>query len=354
MPGWLWKRFHTRGKGPVVTIHDVARRAGVGVGTVSRVLNGSPSVSDATRRHVEAVIDRLDYHPRKHARSLSLGRTQTLGVVVPFVTQLSAVERIRGVVQGIGGSGYDLILFDVETPAQRDELIHRSVRGGSVDGVLVVSLPPVGESGQVLAEARIPVVLVDCRHPALPSVVIDDRAGGRLATEALVALGHRRIAFVGTVDGAGFEFTSGAHRREGFLDVLAAAGIAVEPDLVVTDAPDQQAARRRVAELLALPAPPTAVFAASDELALGALGAARDAGVSVPERLSVIGFDDVELSAYARLSTIRQPLRTSGLRGAQLLLAALGSSGDDRSLDEELPLELVLRDSTGPPPDAPP
>lgn len=337
----------------MVTIQDVARRAGVGVGTVSRVLNDSPAVSEATRRRVEAVITELDYLPSKHARGLSLGRTNALGVVVPFVTHLSSVERIRGVVRGCADSGYDVVLFDVETPGQRDHIVERLVRGDGVDGVLVVSLPPTPPLDRMIDAARVPVVMVDCRHPAVPHVYIDDRRGGRLATQALVDLGHRRIAFVGGVSRGPFSFTSDAHRLDGYEATLAAAGLPPTPDLVVDDAYDQDTARARTTTLLQRRSPPTAVFATSDRLALGVLQAVRESGRHVPSDISVIGFDDIELAAYAELSTVRQPLRDSGLEGAQLLLTALREGGGAASpVAHELTLELVLRSTTSPPPAA--
>jgi DNA-binding LacI/PurR family transcriptional regulator len=178
-------------------------------------------------------------------------------------------------------------------------------------------------------------------------VVIDDRAGGRMATEALLDLGHRRIAFVGDRSGGGFGFIAGAHRREGYRQALETAGMEVIPAYVREGPHDQTVARRLTEELLRLSRPPTAVFAASDRQALGVLEAARAARLDVPGDLSVIGFDDVELAAYAQLSTVRQPLRASGVRGAELLLEAT-RSGDNEINSVELDLELVMRGSTAP------
>ena len=333
----------------MATIQDVARTAGVGVGTVSRVLNGSPSVSAPTRQRVQQVIEELHYHPRKHARSLSLGRTHTLGIVVPFMTEMSAVERIKGVLQTCGGSGYDVVLFDIETSEQRDDVLNRVPRGGAVDGLLVISLPLLGCLGDDLAAGSIPAVLVDCRHPRLPHIVIDDREGGRMATDALLTLGHRRIAFVGHEPDRRFGFAASSRRQQGYEDALLAAGVAPRPEYVRDGPHTQQAARRITDDLLALSNPPTAVFAASDRLALGVVEAARAAGRNVPADLSVIGFDDVEVAAYADLSSVRQPLRVSGARGAELLLEAM-RSGDREIRSETLDLELVLRGSTGPAP----
>jgi DNA-binding LacI/PurR family transcriptional regulator len=319
----------------VPTIAEVAERAGVGVGTVSRVLNGSPAVSRATRGRVLAVIDELGYAPNAAARALSTGRTCTVGVVAPFLTRPSVVERLRGVSRRIAAAGYQLVLFDVERPRPLAEL----AGAGRMDGLVLISLVPRDAELERLRAAGIPVVLVDAEHPDLPCVFIDDVEGGRLAAEHLLRLGHRRIGFIGDAEGP-FGFTSTPRRREGAARACAAAGA----ELLVRSGPHgRDRARVLAAELLAAPGRPTAIFAASDTQALGVLEAADAAGLRVPRDLSVVGFDDVEMARYAGLTTVAQPLEESGLRGAELLLGALdGAPGMRR----RLPLELVVRWST--------
>jgi LacI family transcriptional regulator len=330
-----------------ITITDVARKAGVGVGTVSRVLNDSPSVSDSTRLRVRDAIAALDYRPSPLGRRLSLRRTLTVGVLVPFFTRPAGVERLRGLVRALGRSRYDLVLFDVETPEQRDEQLEALVRGDRVDGVVVISLVPTDAEVERFAAAGIPVVLVDAHHPALPTITIDDVAGGDLATSHLLALGHRRIGFVGDPRVNPFGFTSSNDRRRGYLQALERAGADLDPALQREGPHGRHIAHRLTRELLELPEPPTAIFAASDTQALGVLEAARASGVSIPGELSVIGFDDIEVAAYVGLSTVRQPFHQSGVRGAELLLAAL--DGPLEPLEEELPLELVVRATTAVP-----
>lgn len=197
------------------TIRDVARHARVGVGTVSRVLNDSPLVSDDARTRVRRTIDDLGYRPSSTARSLSLGRTQTIGVVVPFFTSGSVLERLRGVVERLRQWGeYDLLLFDVETVAQRADAFRDFARGDRVDGLLVVSLPLTDDEVAGLRREGLPVVLVDVGHPALPHVAIDDVRGGELATEHLLGKGHERIGFVGD-EPSPFGFTASELRRRG-------------------------------------------------------------------------------------------------------------------------------------------
>jgi LacI family transcriptional regulator, galactose operon repressor len=329
-------------------IADVARIAGVGVGTVSRVLNGNPRVSEATRSAVLATIDALDYRPSRHGRRLSLGRSLTVGVVVPFFAQPSVTERMKGFLDGLSGSRYDLGLFDVETPEERREHFANLARGDRADGVLVVSLSPTDAEVDAFAAAGLPVVLVDAEHPRLPSIVVDDVHGAYIATRYLLDLGHRRIAFVGDVQDSPLGLVSGARRREGYERALHDAG--VEPDAsYVREGPlGREATHRLTGELLGLDEQPTAIFASTDVQALCVLEAAERVGLSVPGSLSVVGFDDLEAAACAGLTTVRQPLRAGGRRGAELLLASLEGPGPAPGT-ETLPLELVVRRTTAPP-----
>jgi len=169
----------------LTTIAEVAREAGVGVGTVSRVINGSGAVSESTRRRVLDAVSRLGFTPNAAARALSTGRTNRIAVVAPFVTSASVVERLRGVTHVLAGAERQLVLFDVERPEQRSSWFGGLAGGGSVDGVLSISLCPTAEEIARFSAAGAPLVLVDHAHPTLPSVAIDDVAGGRMATEHL-------------------------------------------------------------------------------------------------------------------------------------------------------------------------
>jgi LacI family transcriptional regulator len=328
------------------TIARVAEEAGVGVGTVSRVLNGSPAVSAATRRRVLEAIATLDYQPSPVARALSTGRANAIGVVAPFFTQPSVIERLRGVSRTLADEGYQLILHDVERPDQRRELFRSLAVPGSIDGLLAISLAPTEREARRLQRAGFPVVLLDRDHPTLPCITIDDVEGGRLAAELLLELGHRRIAFLGDEEANLFGFDSSAHRRAGFEAALDAAGVQPPLDWVVRRPHCRDAARVAAAELLARKPRPTAVFAASDVQAIGVLEAAQAAGVPVPEELSVIGFDNVEAAGYTGLTTVAQPLEEIGRLGADLLLRAV--SGEEVP-SRRMPLEIVTRGSTAPP-----
>ncbi len=328
----------------MATIADVARHAGVGLGTVSRVLNGSPQVRTSTRDRVLDAIDVLGYRPNPLARGLSLGRCQTLGVLVPFFTHASAVERLRGVVAALDESRYDVVLFNVESPRHRDEHLSSITGRDRADGLLVMSLPlPAAELAR-LVTAGVPVVLVDARGAGVACVVSDDVAGGRIATQHLVDLGHRRIAFLGADEHSSFGFSSSAKREHGYAAVLTQAGIDVDPALLRHGAHDRGVAEQLAGELLDAAAP-TAVFASSDVQATGVLAAAAARGLRVPDDLSVVGYDDIELSAYIGLTTVRQELYESGHLGARLLLDAVAGT-PPLAAEHHLPVSLVERRTT--------
>ena len=335
-----------------VTISDVAARAGVGVGTVSRVLNDRSNVRPVTRAKVLDAIAALEYRPSSLARNLSLRRTHVIGVVVPFFTSPSAVERVRGIASVLASSPYDLMLFDIESEERRENAFRLFDRGERSDGLLLLSLVPPEDEVIRLQSARLPCVLVDAPHPAFPSFVIDDVRGGELATSHLVELGHRRIAFVGDKPSDPFRFAASSDRTRGYLRALAQAGIEPPAEYVREGTQSHHVARSIAIDLLRLPQRPTAIFAASDAQALGVLDAARILGLRVPEELSVVGFDDIEVAAHVGLTTVRQPLFESGRRGAELLLQMVtsdGPPGDPRT--EQLPVEVVVRSTTAAPPD---
>jgi DNA-binding LacI/PurR family transcriptional regulator len=326
------------------TIRDVARRAGVSVATVSRVLNDIPVVRTEMRDRVLEAIAELGYRPSSTARSLSLGRSQAIGVVAPFFTTPSVVERLRGVSRRAGHHGYGLMLLDVETPEQRAGAFRNFARLDRVDGLLVISLPLLDDEVAAIERDRLPVVMVDIGHPRVPHVVIDDVRGGELAAEHLLARGHRRIGFVGDQAENPFGFTSSENRRRGFRRALRRAGVRAAPELEARGRHGREEARELADALLRRPDRPTAIFAASDTQAVGVLEAARALDLRVPEDVAVIGFDDIELAAPLGLTTVRQPLAQSGARGADLLLAAI--TGAPRETERLDALVVVERRTT--------
>lgn len=336
----------------MTTMADVAERAGVGIGTVSRVLNNSPQVRPETRQRVLSAMDELGYHPTRAKKS---GRAEShgyVGVVVPFFEEPSVFQRMRGIVARLQPNGFEVVLYNVDSPERARRLLMELPASGRVDGLIVLTLPLRADEGDRLAEAPFPTVLVDTRHPALPSVSIDDMAGGRLATNHLLDLGHQRIAFIGEPPRNPMWFVASRFREQGYNEALQRAGLELRPGYVKHGAHLRSAARQMATELFAHAEPPTGIVTASDVQATGVLEAAQATGRSVPEDVSIVGYDDIELAAHIGLSTVRQPLEVSGQRGAEILLGALAHGQRLSPFNELLPLELVMRKTTGPAPAA--
>ena len=330
------------------TIRDVARKAGVGVGTVSRVLNNNPQVSEETRQRVLQAIDSLGYVPNPIARKLSTGRTLSIAVIVPFFTRPSFNERLRGIENFLSGSDYDLVIFNVETAERRDVCMREIPRKDRFDGVLILSLSPRDDDLPFLQRIDIPIVLVDANHPSLSSlnrVVVDDIAGGFDATRHLIELGHQRIGYISDFLDTPFNFTSSRFRLTGYRQALLESGITFRSEYHQQGEHGRIEAYTMALKLLGLPEPPTAIFAASDTQAMGVLQAADELGMHIPDDLSLIGYDDIEVSEYLGLTTIRQRLYESGQRGVELLLKII----DDPKVEpvcEILPTELIVRKTT--------
>lgn len=331
------------------TIRDVARRAGVGVGTVSRVLNDQPKVGPETRARVLAAIQELDYVPSETARHLSLGRTRTIAVVSIHIVIPSVIERIRGIERSLTTAGLDLIIRNVETLERRDQAVRETIRTDRVDGAVFISIAPRDDELTQIRGSQLPIVLIDAHHRNLPRVVSDDVEGGRIAARHLLALGHTRIGFVGDPPRPSLGVPSSRMRLRGATEVLKERGLKMQPAHLVegeySRAGGQQSARR----ILSDRNPPTAIMAANDTLAFGVLAAAREFGLDVPRDLSVIGYDDIEAADLVQLTTIHQPLEESGTEAVHRLRAILDGT-DKGPMRTLLPVHLVVRDTTGPAP----
>ncbi len=320
-----------------MTIYDVARQAGVGIGTVSRVLNGSTQVRPATRERVLAAIRQLDFVPHGGARSLGSGRTGVVGLVVPFFTRPFFIEVLRGVETEATARGYELVLYNVETLEQRNHYLKQVPMRRRVDGLLIVSLQCNEVEADYFQRMEVPVVLVDAYSPKLTSLVVDNVKGARLAVEHLLAGGHRRIGFVNGVADDTFKFNQANDRMSGYCEALAHNGIAFDPGLVQASAWTRQGGREAAQRLLCANDRPTAIFAASDLQALGVLEQAQSLSLRVPHDLSVIGFDDIELAALLDLTTVAQPMYEMGRLGITHLL---------RQIDQPQPPQRLVMDVT--------
>jgi DNA-binding LacI/PurR family transcriptional regulator len=337
----------------VPTIRDVAKEAGVGVGTVSRVLNNSPQVSPDTRERVLEAIRFLGFRPNKAAQQLSQGtQHRNLGVILPFMTYHSFVERLRGVQTAIDtdGDGYNLVLYSVTGPDRYDEQMESISTQHLVDGLLVISLDISDAQREMLESTTIALVNIgDKPDPLVTCHAPDNVLGGEIATNHLISLGHKRIAFIGDAFPNLYNYPTSEYRYEGYLRAMSQAGLSFNPDYAKFGVHGQNVAQALTKELLALPEPPTAIFAMSDIQALGCIAAARDTGLRVPDDLSVIGFDDIEICQYVGLTTVRQHLEESGRLG---MSALLGKLRDEPTLLQGTlpPLKLIVRQTTGPVP----
>lgn len=338
------------------TIRDVAREAGVGIGTVSRVLNNSPQVSPETRLRVLDSIQRLGFRPNQVARQLSRGaRVRSLGVISPFMNDHSFMARLQGVQRALAeaNQNYDLIFYHVTTPERFEQRLQSFTKPGSIEALLVMVEDLSAEQREMLDDAGVVYVGInDYPIDDWPSVGADNVVGGELATDYLIGLGHTRIAYIGDSFPLPFGFSASEARYTGYANALARHGIAINPDYVRLVAPgDRDAAYSATQALLSLPEPPTAIFSMSDVQALSSLAAIRDAGLSVPGDVSLIGFDDVEIAGLIGLTTVRQHLEEAGYLAMKYLLNLLGDAILPNSeVPEAVPLlpafQLIERQTT--------
>ncbi|WP_033922163.1 LacI family DNA-binding transcriptional regulator [Sphingomonas sp. 37zxx] len=335
------------------TINDVARIAGVSKKTVSRVINRSPLLHVATRAKVEGVIAEIGFVPNPQARALALRRNFLIGLIHDNPNAQTVLNVQQGMLQGLRDTEFELIVRPVDrhSPEMLAD-VRRFLECQRPHGVLL--MPPIAENEALPALCR----EVGCRYVRMGSAVLDtpDRTvasnDSHVVVEAvahLIAQGHARIAIIAGPDG----FLSAAERRKGFDSALAAAGIALLPGFVAAGAYTFESGIAAGDQLLDLPQPPTAIFACNDEMAAGALHAARRRGLSVPEDLSLIGFDDTGLAAHLwpPLTTVRWPGMVLARQAARKLIAdtfvdAEADPADERWLFES---QLVLRDSVAPP-----
>ncbi len=324
------------------TVYDVAKAAGVSIATVSRVLNAPEKVRPATRARVLAAVDALSFVPRAAAAERARKAPSRIGVLAPFFTRPSFVQRLRGVAGALAGSPCELIIYSVDCAARRDEYLTRLAVTHRVDGLIVMALTCSQAAAQRLTAHGLETVFIEHAHPWFSSIEIDDAQGGKLAAEYLLSKGHRRCAFVGDNDRADHAIHPSRRRLAGFRAALEAAGVPL-PELYVSLAPHGlEEARGQAQRLLDLPERPSAIFAASDTQAMGVLKAALERGLRVPDDLAMVGFDDLDTADFIGLTTVRQPLEESGRIAVELLFARLADPS--RPVQHvRLPLEVVPR-----------
>ena len=331
------------------TIRDVAEAAGVSIATVSRALHGLPRVSEDTRRRVLAAAADLRYVASPSAAGLASGQTMAIGVVAPFVNRWFFAAVVHSAEERLRAAGYALLLHSFGTSAdERRRAFSGTLLNKRVDAVLVLGLQPDAEEVAALSAAGGPVAIVGVDVPGWSSVRIDDEAAARCAVRHLIDLGHRSIAFIGGAPDDPLHSAAPADRLVGYRRELAAAGLPVDPAVEAVGGFTVRGGMGAMEQLLRLPELPTALFAASDEMAMGAAHAARHAGLRVPEDLSVVGIDDHEMSALFDLTTVAQPVDTQGALAAEMILGALADPHRPRPA-VTVPTTLVVRGSTRPP-----
>jgi DNA-binding LacI/PurR family transcriptional regulator len=327
------------------TIKDVARRAGVGIATVSRVLNDSPNVLPSTRARVLNIIDELGYRPNQAARQLVTARSHAIAVVLPFITRPFFIEILRGIEAVIAQSGYQLIIFNVETVDRRTHYFNIMPFLGRTDGLIVISLPLSPGEVERLQAVHVPSVFIDISADDFSSVLVDNVAGGRAAVEHLIERGHTRIAYTCGPLYPPLGFSVNRDRQEGYEQALRAHNLPLRPEYIRPGGDGRQAGHQLAMELLDLPEPPTAIFTASDEQAFGAMDAIQERGLQVGTDVAVVGYDDLELAHYVGLTTIRQPMEQMGRVGAQILLDYLDANRAT-PIVQTIPTTLIHRRSS--------
>lgn len=336
----------------MTSIRDVARTVGVSTATVSRALRGLPRVSAETRSRVLKAAADLDYVASPTAAGLAGGQTRAVGVIVPFVTRWFYASVVQGAEELLRDQGYDLVLYNLGGSRDaRDRVFSGHLLRKRVDAVLVLSLTPTAEEVASLGRLHRPVAVVGATVAGWASVRIDDLATARTAMSHLVELGHRRIGYIGGSLEGQLDFAAPLDRLDGYRGVMREAGLELHPGWETVGDFTVHGAMAAMAQLLRVEPRPTAVFAASDEMAIGAVQAIRGAGLRVPQDVSVVGIDGHEMAEFFDLTTVEQPVREQGRLAAQALLSMLAATSG-KPLEPPaitVPTRLVVRSSTAPP-----
>ncbi|WP_420854141.1 LacI family DNA-binding transcriptional regulator [Sodalis ligni] len=327
-----------------VVLSDVANLAGLSKATVSRYLNNSIVLPQATVQRIEDAIAQLDYRANSLARRLSKGGSETIGLVLPDITNPFFAELADAAEEAASEHHYSLVLCITRNNPDKERQFIRWLDTCQVDGLLFTTNRP--DNGllreELVGHQRIVLIDEDIPGSLVPKLFVDNVQGGILATEQLIAAGHRRIAFVGGPDA----LMSVRERHEGFRRAMDRAGLACPPERVLYGDYSREFGQSALHRLLSLPEPPTAVFAASDYLVLGLLDGLRQRGLTAPEALSLVGFDDASYAELItpRLSTIRQPARLLGRTAVDIMIKLLNGRVDI-NIETRIPVEWVGRDS---------
>lgn len=328
-----------------VTIRQVAEEAGVSVATVSRALRGLPSVAPATRELVERAALKLHYVPDPYAAMLSATRVHSIILAIPFPGQWYYARIIASVEAAASAEGTDVRLHVVADDMQRRRFLEETLPSQRrIDGAILVDIPVNSDDVERLESRSMPVVGVGQHIDGIVTVGIDNARAASDATEYLIGLGHRRIGVLGGMPDGRPHLSIPRERELGHARALEAAGIPFDDGLVVNGNFSIQGGIDATRHLMAMPEPPTAIFALSDEMAAGVLQATREDGIDVPGELSIVGFDDHDFSASMGLTTVRQPVDRQGEEATRALLEAI----EDQPWEKDMILdhELIIRSTS--------
>ncbi|MGW2705090.1 LacI family DNA-binding transcriptional regulator [Streptomyces sp. NPDC001340] len=329
---------------------DVAERAGVSTSTVSRTLRGLSTVSPEVRGRVEEAARELNFAVSRQAASLVTGRTGTVAVLVPTLDAWFMGAALSSLAPLLRAAGMELNVYLIPDLAERTSFFERLPARRNADALLVFSFDLTDEETARLDNLGMPVIYVSQHVEGRPSVYVDDVAGALHGTRHLLNLGHRRIAFVQTVGASGFSFSSN-ERLLGYQQALTEAGIPLDDDLVAaTRVGDKRGTAEALGKLLSLREPPTAIFAEQDEVAVAVLSTLRRTQIAVPERISVLGFDDQPLADWFDLSTVAQSPSDIGREAGELALKLIDDSDAEHERHVVLPTHVIPRTTTAPAP----
>ena len=325
---------------------DVARAAGVSIATVSRALRDVSGVSQPTRERIRRIAQELSYVVSPEASSLSSGQTGRVAIVMPRLDAWFYSAMIASMAPVLRAAELDMLVYQVEGEKERTRFLRELPARRKVDAAILTALPMAQVEVERLDLLGVHVVVTGGSLRDYPHVMVDDLEAGCTATQHLVDLGHRRIAMIRTSDTDGTTWSADVLRRQAWRETLESAGLDAADELLVTESYAVGAGARAMERLLALPEPPTAVFAYSDELAFAAIAHARSVGVRVPEELSVVGVDGHPLGELLGVTTVDQDVAAQGRVAAELAIRLV--SGDGPVADVEVATRLVQRASTGP------
>ncbi|MGW7824918.1 LacI family DNA-binding transcriptional regulator [Streptomyces puniciscabiei] len=328
------------------TMADVAERAGVSASTVSRTLRGLPTVSSEVRARVEQAARDLNFAVSRQAASLVTGKTGVVAVLVPTLNSWFMGSALSSLSPLLRAAGRELNVYVIPDMTERTSFFERLPARRNADALLVFGFDLTDEETARLDDLGMPVIYVSQHAEGRPSVYVDDVAGALKATRHLLNLGHRRIAFASTTGASGFSFSS-RERLLGYQQALAEAGIPLDDELVVSMAfDDKRGLVAGVGHLLGLREPPTALFAEQDELAVAVIHTLRQARIEVPDRMSVIGFDDHQAAEWFDLSTVAQSPSDMGREAGELALQLIDDAEADHKRHIVLPTQLIPRATT--------